>query len=94
MGSRRESSGGTRSVWQHALEQARLGMWDWNIQTGECSYSDTWFRMLGYEPGEPDGVVGQQTTAAIKAFQKEAGLTADGSIDETLIRALLARKDG
>ena len=49
---------------------------------------------LGYEPGEPDGVVGQQTTAAIKAFQKEAGLTADGSIDETLIRALLARKDG
>ena len=27
-------------------------MWDWNIQTGECSYSDTWFRMLGYEPGE------------------------------------------
>ncbi|WP_040325167.1 peptidoglycan-binding protein [Aurantimonas manganoxydans] len=49
---------------------------------------------LGYEPGAPDGVVGQQTTAAIKAFQKEAGLTADGSIDETLIRALLARKDG
>ncbi|MEF2553805.1 peptidoglycan-binding protein [Aurantimonas sp. A2-1-M11] len=49
---------------------------------------------LGYEPGAPDGVVGEQTTAAIKSFQKEAGLTPDGSIDETLIRALLARKDG
>ncbi|APH71284.1 EAL domain-containing protein [Aquibium oceanicum] len=52
MAKKRDSSGGERSVWQHALEQARLGMWDWNIQTGECSYSDTWFRMLGYEPGE------------------------------------------
>lgn len=26
-------------------------MWDWNLQTGECFYSDTWFQMLGYEPG-------------------------------------------
>ena len=49
---------------------------------------------LGYDPGAPDGVVGEKTTAAIKAFQKQAGLDADGRIDETLIRALLARKDG
>jgi diguanylate cyclase (GGDEF)-like protein/PAS domain S-box-containing protein len=39
------------SVWERALERARLGMWDWNLRTGECFYSDTWFHMLGYEPG-------------------------------------------
>ncbi|BDA83194.1 peptidoglycan-binding protein [Aureimonas sp. SA4125] len=49
---------------------------------------------LGYDAGTPDGVVGGKTTAAIQAFQKEAGLTANGRIDETLIRALLARKNG
>ncbi|RST85382.1 EAL domain-containing protein [Aquibium carbonis] len=39
-------------VWAHALERAGLGVWDWNLPAGTCLYSDTWFRMLGYEPGE------------------------------------------
>ncbi|MEF2547306.1 peptidoglycan-binding protein [Aurantimonas sp. E1-2-R+4] len=49
---------------------------------------------LGYEPGAPDGIAGAQTTEAIKSFQKEAGLQPSGDINEALIRALLARKDG
>ena len=49
---------------------------------------------LGYDAGTPDGVVGGKTTAAIAAFQKQAGLTQNGKIDETLIRALLARRNG
>ncbi|WP_206455566.1 peptidoglycan-binding protein [Aurantimonas marina] len=49
---------------------------------------------LGYEPGAPDGIAGAQTTEAIKSFQKEAGLQPTGDINESLIRALLARKDG
>ena len=48
---------------------------------------------LGYNPGRPDGVVGAQTTAAIRKFQEKAGLQATGQIDEPLIRALLDRKD-
>jgi localization factor PodJL len=48
---------------------------------------------LGYDPGTPDGIVGAQTTQAIRAFQKNAGLTETGKIDEPLIRALLQRKD-
>ncbi|MBO0904204.1 peptidoglycan-binding protein [Jiella sonneratiae] len=49
---------------------------------------------IGYDPGAPDGVMGEKTTQAIKAFQKDSGLAATGKVDETLIRKLLARKDG
>ena len=49
---------------------------------------------LGYDPGVADGVIGDKTTDAIKAFQKDTGLQANGRIDETLIRKLLERKDG
>ncbi|WDQ99224.1 EAL domain-containing protein [Devosia sp. J2-20] len=39
-------------IWEHALHRARLGVWDWNLVTGECTYSDTWFEMLGYARGD------------------------------------------
>ncbi|MGV8831834.1 MAG: EAL domain-containing protein [Devosia sp.] len=42
----------SQHVWEHALNRARLGVWDWNLVTDECAYSDTWFEMLGYGPGE------------------------------------------
>ena len=48
---------------------------------------------LGYDAGAPDGKVGARTTDAIRSFQSDSGLEATGEIDETLIRALLARKD-
>lgn len=38
--------------WKEALERARLGVWDWNLRTGECFYSASWTRMLGYADGE------------------------------------------
>lgn len=41
----------SQHVWEHALNRARLGVWDWNLVTDECAYSDTWFEMLGYGPG-------------------------------------------
>jgi diguanylate cyclase (GGDEF)-like protein/PAS domain S-box-containing protein len=37
---------------EHALQRAQLGLWDWNLKTGDCSYSATWAQMLGYQPGE------------------------------------------
>jgi len=49
---------------------------------------------LGYDAGLPDGVLGGKTTTAITAFQKDSGLGQTGKIDEPLIRALLARKNG
>jgi len=36
----------------------------------------------GHDPGPVDGVMGPQTTAAIKAYQKEQGLDVTGRLDE------------
>ena len=38
--------------WKFALEGSGDGVWDWNIETNEASYSTLWKQMLGY--GEND----------------------------------------
>ncbi|MEM7229508.1 MAG: PAS domain-containing protein [Planctomycetota bacterium] len=35
-----------------AMRAANEGFWDWNIETGETFFSDTFYTMLGYEPRE------------------------------------------
>ncbi len=35
-----------------ALQAAQIGMWDWNPVTDVAWFSDAWFEMLGYAPGE------------------------------------------
>jgi PAS domain S-box-containing protein len=35
-----------------AVEVGRLGLWDWNVLTGEVHWSDEHFRMEGYRVGE------------------------------------------
>ncbi|WP_285713847.1 PAS domain-containing protein [Erythrobacter oryzae] len=35
-----------------ASEIGRVGLWDWNVETGEITWSDEHYRMMGYEPGE------------------------------------------
>lgn len=37
---------------EFALQTSRTGLWDWDIRSGENYLSDTWYTMLGYEPGE------------------------------------------
>jgi len=46
----------------------------------------------GYDAGGTDGVMGDRTKKAIMAFQKDSGLEATGTVDEKLVKALLARK--
>jgi len=49
---------------------------------------------LGYAPGPVDGLMGQRTAAAIKAFQRREGLLVDGKTSVRLLAALQARADG
>lgn len=37
-----------------ASEIGKVGLWDWNVKTGELIWSDEHYRMEGYEPGEVD----------------------------------------
>lgn len=43
---------------------------------------------LGYEPGPEDGDYGRRTADAVKAFQRDAGITQDGWIDQDLLSVL------
>ncbi|MBI5766949.1 MAG: PAS domain S-box protein [Verrucomicrobia bacterium] len=38
--------------WHVALEAVGDGLWDWNVETDEVFFSDTWKAMLGYGPEE------------------------------------------
>jgi PAS domain S-box-containing protein len=37
---------------QMAIDVARLGTWDWDIETGELYWSDMHYELFGYQPGE------------------------------------------
>jgi len=47
---------------------------------------------LGYDPGPVDGDYGRRTADAVKAFQRDAGNTQDGWIDEDLLSTLRRAK--
>lgn len=46
---------------------------------------------LGYDPGLVDGKYGNRTANAVKAFQRDAGLTQNGWIDQETLTALKTR---
>lgn len=43
---------------------------------------------MGYDPGTPDGVIGLKTRKALKVWQTERGLPADGYLTQELIETL------
>lgn len=45
-------------------------------------------RTLGYDVGDPDGIIGGRTTEAIRAFQRDRRLPVDGYADWRLLRAI------
>jgi peptidoglycan hydrolase-like protein with peptidoglycan-binding domain len=45
-------------------------------------------RQKGHDPSPVDGVMGPQTIAAVKAFQKEHGLTPTGQLDPSTLARL------
>jgi len=59
-------------------------------QGADVRQAQTLLTELGYEPGPVDGQMGHRTVAAIKAFQRREGLTADGRLTENLLAVLQA----
>ncbi len=48
----------------------------------------------GYDPGTPDGVIGRQTRAALRAYQQAAGLPPDGYPSYELLEKLRSSEGG
>ncbi len=51
-------------------------------------------RQMGYEPGPIDGLPGQKTHGAIKAFQADTGTAVDGAVTPALVLALVDASEG
>ena len=47
-------------------------------------------RRLGYDPGPLDGMAGTRTKAAVRAYQRDAGIDDDGRVDAGLLARLKA----
>jgi len=52
-----------------------------------------WLRDLGFYKGEVDGLVGPQTIAAVRAFQKKHGLKVDGVVGSATLSTIIREKD-
>ncbi|HXQ20644.1 MAG TPA: PAS domain S-box protein [Candidatus Acidoferrales bacterium] len=44
-----------RASLEVAATAARVGLWDWDLQTAETHYADSWRTLFGYTPAEFDG---------------------------------------
>lgn len=58
------------------------------LATAEVKALQTKLAAMGYDVGKPDGVIGAQTRAAVRAVQQQVGLPADGWPTAELIAAV------
>ena len=58
------------------------------LLSDEISELQRRLRKAGYDTGDIDGVLGRQTIAAVRDFQKDRGLTADGFATPGLLEVL------
>jgi Putative peptidoglycan binding domain len=61
------------------------------LSSGELRELQAWLKVLGFDPGPADGLVGDRTTAAIRYYQRARQLEETGVPDRTLLRQV--RKD-
>lgn len=60
------------------------------LSTADRIASQKALAALGFDPGQPDGVIGVNTRAALRAWQKSRGLTADGYLSMQMVGLLKA----
>jgi hypothetical protein len=56
------------------------------LSSGELRELQAWLKVLGFDPGPADGLVGDRTTAAIRHYQSARKLEETGVPDQTLLR--------
>jgi len=88
------TTGGTLKVW---LTDTTFENWQlkigWMDPISEVSGVQARLNNLGFDCGEPDGVLDDDTAAAIKAFQARIGADVTGTIDDTLRQKLTSYYD-
>ena len=79
---------------KNASANGRFGSQPWEKQSGNQTLAvQRVLAALGYEIGEPDGIIGGQTRAAIRAFEQSAGMPVTGQISDRLVDVLNATVD-
>jgi hypothetical protein len=85
---------GSLKVW---VTDAEFEEWTlkigWMDPIAEVSGAQARLNNLGFHCGEPDGVMNEDTTWAIKAFQARIGLEPTGTIDDALRQKLTSYYD-
>lgn len=59
-----------------------------SLRKADIASAQSALSALGHDAGEADGVLGSRTRAALRAFQLQRGLPADGYPDQTTLEAL------
>ena len=74
-----------------ALANGRFGAQRWNTSNPlQVQAVQTALSRIGYLSGEADGVLGSQTAAAIREYQRSQGIPVTGTVTPELIERLNA----
>jgi N-acetylmuramoyl-L-alanine amidase len=89
-----DTNEGKLTVW---MDETATQVWDLKIghmdPAGEVSGIQARLNNLGFDCGEPDGVLDDDTKSAVRAFQGLTGLEATGEIDDACRGKLLSFYD-
>jgi len=77
-----------KSMGSKTMEPMSLSMMAPSLNADQVRELQRLLTERGYQPGMADGIIGQQTRAAIHRFQTDNGLTANGIPDTQTLRAL------
>jgi peptidoglycan hydrolase-like protein with peptidoglycan-binding domain len=63
------------------------------LTPGDIQMAETHLQAFGFDPGPVDGVFTAQTQAAVRAFQRQYGLSVSGLLDRETRRELIPGLD-
>ena len=76
-GSSEDKPASPRPTYEYSV---RLGLLKESMEDPQVRTVQQLLAAKGYEPGEADGIMGEATVGAVRAFQENSGLLADGEV--------------